>query len=60
MMTSSGRIAFTLIKRRKSKGYIDGKAFMVRERLKNKFELISAWSLVKMKKQPIIVVLRRP
>ena len=43
-------MAFNLVKGCKSKEYSDGDAFMAWERLKNKFEPLSATSLVKMVK----------
>jgi gag-polypeptide of LTR copia-type len=49
--TSSGKVAFNLIKGCKSKNYSDGNAAVARERLKNKYEPISAPSLVKLEKQ---------
>ena len=49
--TSSGKVAFNLVKACKNKDYVDGNAFMAWERLKNKFEPVSAPSLVKMEKQ---------
>ena len=49
--TSSGKVAFNLIKGCKSKDYPDGNAAVAQERLKNKFEPISAPSLVKLEKQ---------
>jgi hypothetical protein len=36
--TSSGKVAFSLVKGCKNKDYADGNASMARERLKNKFE----------------------
>jgi gag-polypeptide of LTR copia-type len=44
-------VAFNLVKGGKSKEYVDGNAFMAWEQLKNKFEPLSAPSLVKMEKQ---------
>ena len=49
--TSSGKVAFNFIKGCKSKDYPDGNAALVWERLKNKYEPISAPSLVKLEKQ---------
>jgi hypothetical protein len=49
--TSSGKVAFNLIKGCKSKDYPDGNAAIAWERLKNKYELISDPSLVKLEKQ---------
>jgi hypothetical protein len=49
--TSSGRVAFNLVKGCKKKGYADGNASMAWERLKNKFEPSPAPSLVKLGKQ---------
>jgi hypothetical protein len=49
--TSNGKVAFNLVKGCKTKDYIDGNAFMTWEYLKNKFESMSAPSLVKIKKQ---------
>jgi hypothetical protein len=49
--TSSGKVAFNLVKGCKDKDYADGNASMARERLKNKFEPSSAPSLVKLEKQ---------
>ena len=46
--TSSGKVACNLVKACKTKDYVDGNAFMAWERLKNKFEPVSAPSLVKM------------
>jgi hypothetical protein len=49
--TSSGKVAFNLVKGCKNKDYADGNANMAWERLKNKFEPSSAPSLVKLEKQ---------
>jgi hypothetical protein len=49
--TSSGKVSFNLVKGCKNKDYADGNASMAWERLKNKFELSSASSLVKLEKQ---------
>ena len=49
--TSSGKVAFNLVKACKNKDYVNCNAFMVWERLKNKFEPVSAPSLVKMEKR---------
>jgi hypothetical protein len=49
--TSSGKVAFNIIKGCKNKDYADGKANMAWERLKNKFEPSCAPSLVKLEKQ---------
>jgi hypothetical protein len=49
--TSSGKVAFNLIKGCKSKDYSDGNAAIAWERLKKKYEPISAPSLVKLEKQ---------
>ena len=49
--TSSGKIAFNLVKGCKSKDYVDGNAATAWERLKNKYEPISAPSMVKLEKQ---------
>jgi hypothetical protein len=49
--TSSGKCAFNLIKGCKSKDYSDGKDAIEWERLKNKYDSISAPSLVKLEKQ---------
>jgi tellurite resistance-related uncharacterized protein len=49
--TSSGKVAFNLVKGYKNKDYADGNASMAWERLKNKFEPSSAPSLVKLEKQ---------
>jgi hypothetical protein len=49
--TSSGKIAFNLIKGCKSKDYSDCNAAIAWERLKKKYEPISAPSLVKLEKQ---------
>jgi hypothetical protein len=49
--TSSGKVAFNLVKGFKNKDYADGNASMDWERLKNKFEPSSAPSLVKLEKQ---------
>jgi hypothetical protein len=49
--TSSGKICFNLIKGYKSKEYPDGNAAIAWERLKKKYEPISAPSLVKLEKQ---------
>jgi hypothetical protein len=49
--TSSGKIAFNLIEGCKSKEYPDGNTAIAWERLKNKYEPISAPSLVKLEKQ---------
>ena len=48
--TSSGKVAFNLVKACKNKDYVDGNEFMAWERLKNKFEPVSAPSLVKMER----------
>ena len=49
--SSNGKIAFNLIKGCKSKDYPDGNAASAWERLKNKYEPISAPSMVKLEKQ---------
>jgi hypothetical protein len=49
--TSSGKLAFNLVKGCKNKDYADWNASMSWEKLKNKFELTSAPSLVKLEKQ---------
>jgi hypothetical protein len=49
--TTSGKVDFNLIKGCKSKDYPDGNAAIVWESLKNKYEPISAPSLVKLEKQ---------
>jgi gag-polypeptide of LTR copia-type len=49
--TSSGKIAFNIVKGCKSKDYPDGNAASAWEKLKNKFEPISAPSMVKLDKQ---------
>jgi hypothetical protein len=49
--TSNGKIAFNLVKGCKSKDYPDGNASIAWERLKNKYEPISAPSMVKLEKQ---------
>jgi gag-polypeptide of LTR copia-type len=49
--SSSGKVAFNLVKDCKSKDYVDGNALLTWELLKNKFEPISAPSLVKLEKQ---------
>jgi hypothetical protein len=49
--TSSGKVVFNLIKCCKSKDYPDGNAAVAWEWLKNKYERISAPSLVKLEKQ---------
>jgi hypothetical protein len=49
--TSSGKVAFNLVKGCKNKDYADGNASMAWERLKNKFEPSSAPSLVKLEKK---------
>jgi gag-polypeptide of LTR copia-type len=49
--TISGKVTFNLVKECKSKEYVDGNTFMAWERLKNKFEPLSAPYLVKMEKQ---------
>jgi hypothetical protein len=48
--TTSGKVAFNLIKGCKSKDYPDGNAAIAWERLKNNYEPISAPSLVKLEK----------
>jgi hypothetical protein len=45
--TSSGKIAFNMVKGCKNKDYTEGNATMAWERLKNKYEPTSAPSLVK-------------
>jgi hypothetical protein len=49
--TSSGKVAFNLMKGCKNKDYADGNASMAWERLKNKFEPSSGPSLVKLEKK---------
>jgi gag-polypeptide of LTR copia-type/Zinc knuckle len=49
--TSNGKIAFNLVQGCKSKDYPDGNAATAWERLKNKYEPISAPSMVKLEKQ---------
>jgi gag-polypeptide of LTR copia-type len=48
---SEGKVAFNLVKGCKSKEYPDGNAATAWERLKNKFEPVSAPSMVKLEKQ---------
>jgi hypothetical protein len=50
LKTSSGKIAFDLIKGCKSQDYPDGNDAIAWERLKKKYEPISAPSLVKLEK----------
>jgi hypothetical protein len=49
--TSSGKVAFDLVKGYKNKDYADGNVNIAWERLKNKFEPSSAPLLVKLEKQ---------
>jgi gag-polypeptide of LTR copia-type/Zinc knuckle len=49
--TSSGKTAFNIVKRCKTKDHPDGNAAAVWEKLKNKYEPISAPALVKSEKQ---------
>jgi gag-polypeptide of LTR copia-type len=49
--TSSGKTAFNLAKGCKTKDHPDGNADTAWERLKNKYELVSAPILVKLEKQ---------
>jgi gag-polypeptide of LTR copia-type/Zinc knuckle len=49
--TSSGKVAFNLVKGCKSKEYVDCNACMAWEQLKSKFEPLSVPSLVKIEKQ---------
>jgi hypothetical protein len=49
--TVNRKVTFSLVDGYKSKEYVDNNAFMTLESLKNKFESVSAPSLVKMKKQ---------
>jgi hypothetical protein len=57
--TSSEKVTCNLVKGYKSKDYVDGNVFIAWERLKNKFESVSAPSLVKMEKSSVIVLSRR-
>jgi hypothetical protein len=47
--TSSGKVAFTMVKGCKNKDHTEGNVAMAWERLKNKYEPISAPSLVRKK-----------
>jgi hypothetical protein len=49
--TSSGKMAFNLVKGCKNKDYADGNTSMAWERLRNKFEPSSTPLLVKLEKQ---------
>jgi gag-polypeptide of LTR copia-type len=49
--TSNGKIAFNVVKGYKSKDYPDGNAVVAWEKLKNKYEPISAPSMFKLDKQ---------
>jgi hypothetical protein len=49
--TSSGKVAFNLVKGFKNKDYADGNASMAWKRFKNKFGPSSSPSLVKLEKQ---------
>jgi hypothetical protein len=49
--TSSGKVAFNLVKGYKNKDYADGNARIAWERLRNKFEPSSAPSLVNLEKK---------
>jgi gag-polypeptide of LTR copia-type len=49
--TSSGRTAFNIVKRCKTKDHPDGNAATAWEKLKNKYEPVSAPTLVKLEKQ---------
>jgi hypothetical protein len=48
---SSGKVAFDFIKGCNSKDYLDGNAAIAQERINNKYEPISAPSLMKLEKQ---------
>jgi hypothetical protein len=48
---SSGKVAFNIIKGCKTKDYPDGNGAIAWERLKNKYEPVSAPSMVKLEKQ---------
>jgi hypothetical protein len=49
--SSEGKVAFNLVKGCKSKEYSDSNAAIAWERLRNKFEPVSAPSMVKLEKQ---------
>jgi gag-polypeptide of LTR copia-type len=49
--TSNGKIAFNIVKGCKGKDYPDGNAAVAWEKLKNKYEPVSAPSMVKLDKQ---------
>jgi hypothetical protein len=49
--TSSAKVEFNLVKGFKNKDCVDGNAIMAWQRLRNKFELSFALSLVKLEKQ---------
>jgi hypothetical protein len=51
MKSSEGKVAFNLVKGCKRKEYLYGNAATAWERLKNKFEPVSAPSMVKLEKQ---------
>jgi hypothetical protein len=48
---SSGKVAFKIIRGCKTKDYLDGNGAIAWERLKNKYEPVSAPSMVKLEKQ---------
>jgi hypothetical protein len=48
---SSGKVAFNIIRACKTKDYPDGNGAIAWERLKNKYEPVSAPSMVKLEKQ---------
>jgi hypothetical protein len=49
--TSSGEVAFNIIREYKTKDYPDGNGAIAWERLKNKYEPVSAPSMVELEKQ---------
>ena len=51
MKTSSGKTAFNIVKGYNTKEHPDGNAASVWERLKNKYESVSAPTLVKLEKR---------
>jgi hypothetical protein len=50
-LTSYGKIPFKTVKAWKSKDYLDGNAITSWKKLKNKYEPVSAPSMVKLQKQ---------
>jgi hypothetical protein len=56
---SSGKVAFNIIREYKTKDHPDGNGVIAWERLKNKYETVSASSMVKLENQIMEVSLKK-